>query len=82
MSALDIVLVLVAAAAGAAGWTMGLIHRALSWLGLLLGIVLISLVLPSLLDALDRIEDQWLVLIAILLVVAAAMEAVAWQRGG
>ena len=73
MSLLDLVLVLVASAAGAAGWTMGLLNRLFSWLGLLVGLILVSLGLPILLDQLSHLDEQWLLLIVILLVVAAAM---------
>jgi len=84
MAILDGVLVLVAAAAGVAGWTMGLLSRLFSWLGLVLGLVVVSLALPSILDRLDDIDEQWLLLIAILLVVAAAMagQAVGMLVGG
>jgi len=73
MTILDVVLVLVGAAAGVAGWTMGLVSRLFSWLGLAVGLILVSLALPGLLDRLDDIDEKWLLLIAILLVVAGAM---------
>jgi S1-C subfamily serine protease len=73
MSLLDVVLVLVAMAAGAAGWTMGLISRLFSWLGLLLGLVVVSIALPVLLEQFDHLEEQWLLILAVLVVVATAM---------
>lgn len=73
MNLLDLVLLLIAAAAAVAGWTMGLIHRAVSWIGLGVGLVLVGLVMPPLLDRLDHLDEQWLLLIAIFLVVGLAM---------
>lgn len=73
MSLLDIVLLLVAAAAGAAGWAMGLISRLFSWLGLVSGLVVVSIAIPQLLERFDHLDEQWLLVLAVLLVVAAAM---------
>ena len=73
MNLLDLVLVLFIAAAAVAGWSMGLVNRALSWLGLGVGLVLVAAVTPPLLDALDHLDEQWLLVIAILVVLALAM---------
>ena len=73
MTLLDVVLLLVAAAAGVAGWAMGFLSRFMSWLGLVGGLVAASSVLPGLLTWLDHLDEQWLLVVAILVVVAFAM---------
>jgi S1-C subfamily serine protease len=73
MTLLDVVLLLVAAAAGVAGWAMGFLSRFMSWLGLVGGLVAASSVLPGLLTWLDHLDEQWLMVVAILVVVAFAM---------
>ncbi|MCU1498320.1 MAG: hypothetical protein JWM47_2273 [Acidimicrobiales bacterium] len=58
MNALDVVLVVVALAAAVAGYRLGFVTRALSWLGMIVGIVVGSLALPSVIDRFDPRADR------------------------
>ncbi|QXC62044.1 MarP family serine protease [Aquihabitans sp. G128] len=65
MNGLDLVLVVLAAAAAVGGYRLGFVTRATSWLGMLIGIVAGSLALPSIIDRLDqRIDRADLVFVA------------------
>jgi S1-C subfamily serine protease len=69
----DILFLLIAVAAAVGGYRLGLIARVTSWLGLSLGVVVGSLVLPWLLKQLDDADDTTIAFVAISTLVGAAL---------
>lgn len=72
MNWLDLLILLLAAAAGAAGYRMGLITRAASWVGLLAGLFLASRTLPVLLGRYYGADEGRLLMAAAALLVLGA----------
>lgn len=70
---LDVVLVLVAISAAVAGYRLGFIARATSWLGLALGVTVGALVLPPLLRQVRGASDVTTALVAIGALVGSAL---------
>lgn len=68
MNGLDLVILGLAAAAAVGGYRLGFVTRVTSWLGMVIGIVIASVWLPSVIGRLDRDIER-----ADLLFVAAAM---------
>ncbi len=64
MNWLDLVVILLAALAGAAGYQMGLIARSVSWLGLGLGLYFAARTVPKLLDGYEAAPEGRLLLAA------------------
>jgi S1-C subfamily serine protease len=61
---LDMLIIVLAAMAGAAGYRMGLIARAVSWLGLALGLYVAARLIPRLLDGHEAAPEGRLLLAA------------------
>lgn len=57
MNALDVVTIVAAAAAAAAAWRLGFVARALSWIGMALGLYGAARLVPPLLDGLDGASE-------------------------
>lgn len=72
MNLVDAAVILLIGTAAMIGWRMGLVLRAMSWLFMSLGVFGAALVLPSLLEMFDAVDEGWLALAAILWLVAAA----------
>ncbi|CAN5784451.1 MarP family serine protease [soil metagenome] len=74
MNGLDLVLIVVGFAAAIGGYRLGFVTRAISWLGMLIGIVAGSLALPSAIDRLDqRIGRSDLVFVAAGVIIGAGL---------
>ena len=56
MSVFDLLAVLTMASAAAAGWQMGFIHRASSWLAMALGLAVALALVPPVLGALEGVQ--------------------------
>ncbi|MGH9227741.1 MAG: MarP family serine protease [Acidimicrobiales bacterium] len=70
---LDVVLVLVAVSAAVAGYRLGFIARATSWLGLALGVTVGALALPPLLRQVQGSSDVTVALVAIAALAGCAL---------
>jgi S1-C subfamily serine protease len=73
VNVLDVVLVLVAISAAVAGYRLGFVARATSWLGLALGVTVGALALPPLLRQVRGASDVTAALVAISALVGSAL---------
>ncbi|MBA2279786.1 MAG: CvpA family protein, partial [Acidimicrobiia bacterium] len=72
MNALDVVIVVVAVAAGFGGYRLGFVARAASWAGMVLGIVLSAQVYDPIASRLHGDSDHRLLLVAAGLLIGGA----------
>jgi S1-C subfamily serine protease len=73
VNVLDVVLVVVAISAAVAGYRLGFVARATSWLGLALGVTVGALALPPLLRQVRGASDVTVALVAICALVGSAL---------
>jgi S1-C subfamily serine protease len=73
MNLLDLILVLLAISAAVGGYRLGLLARVVSWLGLVGGVMIGAVVLPSLMRRLHGASDMSLVLVAVATLLGCAL---------
>ena len=73
MNAFDLLVLLAVALAAVAGYRIGLVTRALSWVGLLVGLVVASRLLPFVLDRVESSQPGNRLLIALALLLGGAL---------
>ena len=73
MNAADLLVIGLAFVTGTAGWRLGLINRALSWVFMVLAVLVAALMLPTMLDLFSDVRQNWLVAGAVLVLAAAAL---------
>lgn len=74
MNGLDLFILVFAVAAAIGGFRLGFVTRVASWIGLVVGIVLGSLLLPSIIDAAEgRLNRGDLVVVAAAIVLGGAL---------
>jgi S1-C subfamily serine protease len=69
MNLVDLMVIGLVVATGAAGWRLGLVNRALSWLFMIIAVLLAALLVPVLLEVFSGLQQNWLVAGAVLLMV-------------
>ncbi|MCP4962113.1 MAG: MarP family serine protease [Actinomycetia bacterium] len=72
MTVLDLLIVLFVLSAGFGGYRAGFVERATGWIGLLLGVAVALLVIPVLVRLLENVDDAWILLSALVVLVSAA----------
>ena len=72
MSLLDLLVLLFVVSAAYSGHRAGFISRASGWLGLIIGLLLAVLLLPLVVELTDGFDDAWVLLAALVLLVASA----------
>jgi len=72
LNALDLVILAIAAAAAVGGYRLGLVARAASWFGMVVGIGVAARVAEPVLEAMDRADDGRLLLTAAALLIGGA----------
>ena len=73
MNALDVVLVVLAVAAAVGGYRLGLLARALSWAGMLLGLLAAARLVPVLLERLHEAGPTSRLLVAVVVLLGGAL---------
>jgi S1-C subfamily serine protease len=73
VNAVDLLVIGLAFVTGTAGWRLGLINRALSWVFMMLAVLAAALMLPTMLDLFSDVRQNWLVAGAVLVLAAAAL---------
>lgn len=74
MNGLDLLIIVLAVAAAVGGYRLGFVTRVTSWVGMIIGIVVGSISLPSVIDRLDgRVDRADLVFVAAAVVVGAGL---------
>lgn len=73
MNAIDVVFILLAVTAAIGGWQMGLVRRVVGWIGLIVGVVVASRLLPVLLTSASPPRPMDLVKTLVILVAGGAL---------